>query len=218
MKKFIGLAIALAMVTGSFFASPLATAAGYKNADKTGASIAEFREEIISVGQEVDKAMAALDKIVQTADTDPRKAFKEFDKAVPRVESAAQKARKRADDMKARGKAYFEQWEKELASVKDPAIRELADQRKAKLHATFDAIAAVMTPAKEQFNTWLAGLKDLQTYLANDLTVGSIDEARPLIEKATTSGQHVQRNLDQIVAELNSVAATLTPAKVQKAK
>ena len=73
-------------------------------------------------------------------------------------------------------------------------------------------------PAKEQFNTWLAGLKDLRTYLANDLTVGSIDEARALIDNTTTSGRQVQRSLDQIVAELNSVAATLTPAKAKKAK
>jgi hypothetical protein len=201
-----------------FLSSSGLTAAGYKNADKTGASIAQFREEIVSISQEVDKTMAALGKILQTADSDPRKAYKEFEKAVPRVESAAQKAKKRSEDMKARGKAYFEQWEKELASMNDPQIRELADQRKAKLQATFDAIGAVMSPAKEQFNTWLAGLQDLQRYLANDLTIGGINEARPLIEKTLTSGQHVKKTLDQIVAELNTVAATLTPAKAPKTK
>ncbi len=89
-----------------------ATAAGYKLADKVGGSIAEFRDEIVDVKKEVDATLAALDKIVAQATVDPRKAFKAFDKNVPDLDSAATKARKRAADMKEKGKDYFAQWEK----------------------------------------------------------------------------------------------------------
>ena len=156
-----------------------------------------------------------MGNILETADTDPRKAFKEFDKAVPRVENAAQKAKKRSEDIKARGKAYFEQWEKELATLNDPEIRQLAQQRKLKLEGSFDALRSVMEPARDQFNTWLSSLKDVQKYLSNDLTINGIDAAKNLIGKTKSSGREVQQTLDVVITELNTIAATLTPAKAK---
>jgi F0F1-type ATP synthase membrane subunit b/b' len=216
-NSLVALAALTVAATQLFTAVP-ASAGNYKQADKTGASIAEFRDEIVNIKKEVDAAMIALDKVITTADTDPRKAFKEFDKAVPRVESAATKAKKRAEDMKARGQDYFKQWETELAGVTNPEIRALAEKRKAQLQAAFDNIKTTMEPAKEQFNPWLADLKDLQKYLSNDLTVGGIDAAKGLFGKSKSGGQKVQQTLDNVIAELNTIAAAVTPAKVEKKK
>jgi high-affinity Fe2+/Pb2+ permease len=193
-----------------------ANAAGYKLADKVGASIAEFRDEVIDVKKEVDATLASLDKIVAQATIDPRKAFKEFDKNVPDVDSAATKAKKRAMEMKEKGKKYFNEWEKELAAVNDPDIRKLAEERKAKLEASFSNIRNSMEPVRDQFNTWLASLKDLQKYLSNDLTIGGIDAAKDLIAKNKAEGLAVQQNLDKVIAELNTVVATIMPAKAKK--
>ena len=193
-----------------------ANAAGYKLADKAGASIAEFRNEIVDVKKEVDATLASLDKIVAQATVDPRKAFKEFEKNVPRVDSAAAKAKKRAAEMKEKGKDYFNQWEKELAAVNDPDIRKLAEERRTKLQAAFAKIRTSMEPARDQFNTWLTDLKDLQKYLGNDLTIGGIDAAKDLIAKNKSAGLAVQQNLDKVIAELNTVVATITPAKDKK--
>jgi len=207
---------AMTVAAAQLFTAADASAAGYKLADKTGASIAEFRDEIVNIKKEVDATMVALDKIVTTVTTDPRKAFKEFDKAVPRIDDAAKKAKKRAEDMKAKGQDYFKDWEKELAGVNNPEIRQLAEERKAKLQATFGSIKSFMEPARDQFNTWLADLKDLQKYLSNDLTIGGVDAAKELIGKTKTEGQSVQQTMDKVIAELNTIVATLTPAKAKK--
>jgi hypothetical protein len=206
----------LACVAGQLSTATNAAAAGYKLADKTGASIAEFRDEIVNIKKEADATMVALDKVVTTAATDPRKAFTEFNKAVPRIDDAAKQAKKRAEDMKARGQAYFKDWEKEMAAVNNPEIRKLAEERKAKLQATFDSIRGFMEPARDQFNTWLSDLKDLNKYLSNDLTIGGIDAAKELIGKTKTEGQGVQQTLDKVIAELNTIVATLTPATAGK--
>lgn len=203
-------ALALAAVPNA------ARAQGYKLADKVGASIAEFRDEIVQVKKESDAALAALDKIVAEATVDPRKAYKEFEKCVPKVDSAAAKARKRAEDMKKEGKTYFDKWEKDLAAVKDPDIRKLAEERKTQLQATFSNIKGFMEPARDQFAPWLSNLKDLQKYLGQDLSIGGIDAAKGQIGKARTEGRAVQETLEKVVGELNSIAATLTPAKAKK--
>jgi flagellar biosynthesis chaperone FliJ len=204
------------VLAGLLLAGANASAAGYKLADKVGKGIAECRDEVVDVKKAVDTAMAALDKIVAQAAVDPRKAFKEFDKSVPKIESAAAKARKRAEEMREKGKEYFTVWEKELAEVNDPKIRELAQQRKEKLQSTFDNIKTHLTPAKEQFNTWLTNCKDLQKYLNQDLTIAGIDAAKDLFAKTKTDGMALQQTLDKVITELNSVVAAITPSKVEK--
>jgi len=193
-----------------------AGAAGYKLADKVGASISEFRDDIVDVKKSVDATMVSLDKIVTDAATDPRKAFKEFDKNVPRIDSAAATAKKHAEAMKAKGQSYFQQWEKEMASVNNPEIRQLAEGRKAKLQTTFDNIKSHTEPAREQFNAWLTDLKDLQKYLSQDITISGIEAAKSQIAKAKADGLTVQQTLEKVIAELNTVVATITPAKVEK--
>jgi len=92
----------------------------------------------------------------------------------------------------------------------------LAAERKDKLQGVFGNIKNFMEPARDQFNAWLADLKDLQKYLSNDLTIGGVDAAKELIAKTKTGGQSVQQSMDKVIAELNTIVATITPAKAKK--
>jgi predicted nucleic acid-binding Zn-ribbon protein len=192
------------------------TTKGYKQADKTGEGIAEFRAEVLNGKKAIDATVASLDQIAATATTNPRKAFESYSKNVANLESTAENVRKRGQDMQERGKAYFAQWEKQLAEVKNPEIQRLATERKAKLNEAFDTIRTVAEPLKTKFTPWMSDLKDLQTYLSNDLTVNGIDAAKNLFAKTKTEGMDVQKAMDELVAELNTISATLTPAKAEK--
>ena len=189
---------------------------GYQQADKTGEGIADFREAIVEAKQSVDGAMASLSKTSETAATDPRKAFEAYSKSVDKVEDARAKAKSRADDVKAQGAAYFKQWEKQLAEIANPDIRKMAEDRKAKLNETFAKVAPLLEQAKSDFDPFLSDLKDLRTFLSNDLTVTGVDAAKGIIKKTRATGTKVQSSLDELIAEMNSIAATLTPAKAAK--
>ncbi len=188
---------------------------GYQQADKTGAGIAQFREEVAKAKLAVDDTVKSLGQVAVDANTNPRDAFKQFSKSLANLESTAAKAKKRAADVKAQGQSYFANWEKELAQLKNPDIRNLAVQQKAKLQTAFDSIKTVATPLKAQFDPWLSNLQDLQKYLSNDLTISGVDAAKPLFAKTQTEGFEVQKSMDALVAELNTVAAALTPANVK---
>ena len=98
--------------------------------------------------------------------------------------------------------------------MKNPEIKKLAEERKAKLWAAFEGIKKVAEPLRAQFDPWLSDLKDLQTYLSNDLTIAGVDTARNQFTKAKADGLEVEKSMDALVAELNSIAAAVTPAKV----
>jgi hypothetical protein len=190
--------------------------AGYKQADKTGEGIAEFREEILSGQKAIDTTLKALNDVAASASTDPRKAYEQYSKAVGDLESTANTIRKRAQDMREQGQAYFKQWEKQMAEVQNLEIRGLAEQRRAKLQATFEEIRKFTEPLKAQFEPWMSDLKDLQKYLGNDLTIAGVDAAKSLFVKTQHGGLDVQKSMERLVAELNTVAATLTPAKAKQ--
>ena len=207
--------LTLTLATGAVcFLAGCGTTSGYKQADKTGAGIAEFRAEVLNGQKAIDATMKSLTAVAASANTNPRQAFEQFSKDVANLDATAGKVRKRAQDMREQGAAYFAQWQKQLAEVKNPEIQKLAMERKAKLSDSFDSIKKVAEPLKAQFDPWLSDLKDLQKYLSNDLTIAGVDAAKSLFTKSINSGLEVQKSVDALVVELNTVAAAITPAKV----
>jgi len=207
----LSLTTAIAVVTFTGCSTP----SGYQQADKTGADIARFRDQINKAKTAVDQTVAALGQVAVTANSNPREAFQKFGKSITRLEAAANSAKASSADMKAHGQAYFTQWEKQLDQINDPKIRALATSQKTKLQASFDEIRKYAQPLREQFDPWLSDLKDLHTYLSNDLSVSGVDAAKDLFGKTQAEGLKVQESMDELVAELNTVAATLTPARVK---
>jgi hypothetical protein len=191
---------------------------GYQQADKTGAGLAEFRDEIVNAQKTINDTMKSLDLVASSATTDPRKAFDQFSKDVAKLDASAKKVAKRSQDMQVAGETYFKTWETQMAEMQNPDTRKLAETRKAKLQAAFAEIRKLSTPLKAQFDSWMSDLKDLEKYLSNDLTIAGVDAAKKLFVKAQGEGAEVQKSMDALVAELNTVAAAITPAKVEPAK
>jgi hypothetical protein len=215
-KQNISISLAIATMAAAALFTGCGTTSGYKQADKTGAGIAEFRDDIVNGKKGIDATMKSLGDVAASANTDPRKAFERFSKDVANLESTAEKVRNRAKDMQQQGQDYFKQWEKQMAEVNNPEIRKLAEERKAKLQESFVTIRKYTEPLKAQFDPWMSDLKDLQKYLSNDLTVTGVDAAKSLFTKTQSEGLEVQKSMDALVAELNTVAAVLTPAKAEK--
>src|SRR5882672_1880860 len=205
-KQMNGVSLALTTLAAAALLAGCGTTSGYKQADKTGEGIAEFRAEISNGKKAIDNTMKGLDAVALSATTDPRKAFEQYSKAVSELASVAEKAKKRATDMQVAGKAYFDQWEKQMAEVQNPEIRKLAQDRKAKLQEAFASIKKYAEPLKAQFGPWMSDLKDLQTFLSNDLTVAGVDSAKELFAKTKSEGQEVQKSMDGLIAELNTVS------------
>jgi hypothetical protein len=160
---------------------------------------------------------AAEQWINDGATSDPRPAFKAFSKSVDQVEASRAKAKKRADEIKSKGSAYFKQWEKQLAEIANPEISKMAEARKAKLGETFGKVSPLLEEAKADFDPFLSDLKDLRIALGNDLTANGVIAAKDIIKKTNKTGAEVQTSLNALIAEMDSIAAMLTTAKVAPA-
>jgi hypothetical protein len=207
---------ALLLVTAALLAAGCASSGPARNADQVGTGIAEFRQIVLEARNALDATLRCLGDVAEEADRNPRPAFKRFDEALHRLEVVSIKARARADAMRARGNAYFEEWEEDLAGTNDEQARRAALERRARLRECFEEIRKSSQQAREEFRPFLSNLRDLRIVLGNNLTLIGIDSARTLIAQTRSDGQRVKRALDGVLGELNSVSATLAAVGVPK--
>jgi hypothetical protein len=172
-----------------------ASNSGYQQADKTGESINTLRTDVLNIKIAVDASLKAMDDLAAAASKDPRKAYEAFAKSVTQVENAGNTAKKNAEAMQGQGDKYFQQWETQISTVQNEDIRELAQKRKAKLQEAFGNIKKSAQDAKESFPIYLADLKGV-------------------FKKTKKEGLEVKENLDELEAELNTVVAAITAAKM----
>jgi len=177
--------------------------------------LAEYRQIASEARKLVQATLASLDRTVAQAPCPPR-VFKAFSKDVQRLEVDSFKIRARAQAIRARGEAYFEQWQEQLRSVKDPVARQLAEQRRDRLQERFTQIRLDSQQTREAFQPFMAGLRHLRNGLENDPAIAATDSMEELIRRTRENGQKVQTGLAAILGELDAVAAILKPDKTAK--
>lgn len=125
------------------------------------------------------------------------------------VESVQLRARSQA--MQARGDAYFQHWQENLARMKDARRRELAVQHHAELEQSFLRIKETSQKARENFAAFSAGLRKLTIALEKDAAAVRSESTRELMRTTTDNGRAMEAKLTGIRDELIAMNRWLTP-------
>jgi hypothetical protein len=171
----------------------------------------EYRQIVVQAMSQIDATLSALDEVAVQANRDPRPAYQAFAKAVHRLEVDSIKVRARTQAMRARGDAYFENWEAYLAGVKNQQVRTLAEQRRPELKRSFEQAQSASQQVREGFRPFLSDLQKLRATLEADPSLAGIDAAKDLILAAKDKGRQVLQGLDRVLAEMNAMTALLRP-------
>jgi hypothetical protein len=176
----------------------------------------ETRAELVSGKAQIDKTLVSMNAM-RDGQGLPAK-FKTFNENIKQTDAMAAKARARAADMRARSAEYQSKWREEMGKVEDPTLRAAATERANKVREHFDDIKREADETRSAYVPFMNQLKSVQTYLSNDLTPAGVQAAAPVFEKATTEGKTVTTKIDALIAELDQVASSLSPAAAAPAK
>ena len=182
------------------------------NAPTPRADFIEYRQIVVQSMALMDAMLRSLDEISVQAHRDPRPAYATFAKGVHRLEVDSIKVRARVQAMRARGDAYFEHWREYLATVKNQQVRNLAEEHQPELKQSFEQLHLAATQVREGFRPFLSDLQKLRAVLEADPNLAHIDAQKGLILAAKDKGRQVQQGLDRILAEMNTMMASLRPA------
>lgn len=202
---FTGLALAVAGMTGC-------SSTGIQRSEKATTTMQAVDNDITLVLTQLDATGASLDELTKPGQSDVKKAFVSCTDDISKIEKMERRFAVHADEMKARGKDYFDEWRKEGNDFKNPQVRELSEKRRAELGEIYDRIAEQSVGVKQPFKAYVSDVKDIQAYLSNDLTSKGVDAIAPISRKAVDDGSTLKSALRSLKTAIERARAEMSQA------
>jgi hypothetical protein len=187
---------------------------GNQRSEKATITMQTMDNDIKLVVVQLDAIGPSLNDLTNPGLSDTKKAFDLYSDNVTKIEPMEKQFTKHADEMKVRGKEYFEEWQKEGSQYKNPQIKELSEQRRADIGEIYGKIAENSFGVKEAFKAYVSDIKEIQTYLSNDLTAKGIETIAPISRKAVNDGD----NLKSTIKNVQTAIEKAREAMAQSAK
>jgi hypothetical protein len=191
-----------------------------KERAKAITSMRETREQLVEAKQQINVVLQAMNQLALAADPRPegrrsappgvRPAYERFAKAVEETEEEAGKANRRASEMRVRGREYVAEWEKEMDTITNPDLRAGAAERRQLVRENYNQIRDAARAAREAYNPFIRGLRDLRRALSMDITPEGVRAAQPAMDATRADGENLQLRIDELIAEIDRVRGDLS--------
>lgn len=219
MKSKPQITIALLLTVFVTFAVGCATMSknGVKRAEKTTTSMQTVDSDIRQASMQIDNVKTTLDDLIKTGQSpaaqpdDVKVAYTEFSKNADNMEKTGNKLNKHIDEMASRGNDYFEEWGKEGGTYTDPQIQKLSEENRARLNSTFRDLQLATASVRANLNAYMSDLKQIQTYLSNDLTQQGIAAISPIANSLQQDGAKLKQSFDPVETSIMQARAQLVP-------
>ena len=183
----------------------------YNKAAGTSAALTEAATLVAKDSDQIDRSLAALNELMTNAQPDLRVQFKTFDTSVNDLGDAAQEVSTKAENMQAQGNAYFDEWDKELAGIRNEDIRMRSENRKDEAAAKFSRMGRQYDATKAAFKPFMSDLRDVQKFLATDLTVDGLAAIKAPANKAAEDAVPLKQSLIDLSTQFAEMGVSLAP-------
>ncbi|HKK44266.1 MAG TPA: DUF2959 family protein [Balneolaceae bacterium] len=183
---------------------------GMQRSKDTRTTMETMDNDIKSASLQLDATGASLDNLMRPNQTDVKQAFNSYKENVAKMEDMQKKFAKHAEQMKAKGIDYFEEWKKEGSEYKNPEIQRLSNERRAALGEVYGKIAENSIGVSEAFKTYVSDIKEIQTYLSNDLTPKGIEAISPTSTKVVSDGDSLKYAIQNVQTAIQNARAEMS--------
>src|SRR5688572_16422659 len=134
----------------------------------------------------IDMTIAKLEVLAATTGDDLDKPSEDAAASIEAMGKSTDVLKTRADEMRQRGAAYFEAWEKQLASTSTPAIAQLIAKRKEDLAQRYSDVLTSMQQARAAYDPFWAELQDTSKAIDDGLNPDKVKLFAPTLAKLKT--------------------------------
>lgn len=205
MVAFFLATIAVAAISISGCAST-----GLQRSEKASTSMQAVDNDIKLIVVQLDATGASLDELTRPGQSDVKKAFDLYSDNISKLVEMEKDFPKHADEMRARGKDYFAEWQTEGKKYKNPRIQRLSEQRRMELGAIYDQIPLKSIGVKEAFRSYVSDATEIQTYLSNDLTTRGVKTIAPLARQVANEGDDLKYAIQNLQTAIERASAEMS--------
>jgi hypothetical protein len=201
--------LSLALVVGAACLAGCSST-GIQRSEKATTTMRTIDNDIKLIVVQLDATGASMDELTRPGQSDVKKAFVSCTENVSKIEKMEKGFAIHADEMKDRGKDYFDEWKKEGDKYNNPQIRELSEQRRAQLGEIYSQIAENSIGVKGPFKAYVSDVKEIQIYVSNDLTSKGIESIAPITRKAVDDGEKLKSAIRNLQAAIEKARAEMS--------
>lgn len=184
---------------------------GYRTGERTAASLQALATRIEIAGRQMDIAVTELDALVNNPQPDLRPQFDRFAGAVGALDGLVTNIAKADAELQARSKLHAQNWDQEIASIQNDAIRASAQSRKVEVLSRFDNVRNSCLSVQTALGPIQSDLRDLQHYLNSDLTMGGLANIKDTVTRIGRTAAPARESVARLVNELRSLGIALAP-------
>jgi hypothetical protein len=174
-------------------------------------TLADMKGQLMLLQDNIATAVASLEQVKASEKDEAAlaKALAGFQSAYQALETQAGTVRTQAVVAKARANEQYELWQKDLATVQNPSIREKAQDRFAESKKEFDKIIEKAAKAKEEATPFVAELKDLTIYFQADPSAGAVKSLSNTIWKLNNKSKSVIGSITDVTEQIDRTIKSL---------
>ena len=184
---------------------------GVDRAAAAAQSMDELKKLAGDCNTQIDKTIASLNALNTVKSGDPKPAFATFTTELSNAQSLAASVKSTSDSMRAGGRSFFAEWEKQIETIKDAELKAKAKARADERSKEYAKIEQSMDTARGKWTSFNASLEDLKGYLQNDLNAKGIESVSGKIKQANLDSVDLKNSINVISAQLDKVSAELSP-------
>jgi hypothetical protein len=190
------------------------TSKGYTRATATTSRIDDVRTELELLKIQIDTTSGSVKGLLEGGDQDLRPLYASFVKQISRLEAGANRLDDRVARMREQGRDYYVAWDSEIDTISDPETREQSRARQDQARERFRELVSTVEEVKAVMEPYLTDLRDVQSFLNNDLNPSGVAAISDKALMAADEGETLKAHIDRVTAELEEVNAAISPVPV----
>jgi len=206
----IGFALAILCLAGC-------ASTPYHKGDAAAVSLQDAASDVQGQGRALEVTMGTLDDLANKPEPDLKPQFKRFSKAVDKLTAYARRNERSEARVAKKSSAYFEAWNKELATMNYEIVRARSQARKDEVTNYFDSVHKRYHEAQDAMGPLLSYLYDVRKALDSDLTQSGVESIKPIVVKARENADKVQLALSRLSTELAASSTRMSSVVYENA-
>ncbi|MDR2876494.1 MAG: hypothetical protein LBV36_00400 [Chromatiales bacterium] len=163
---------------------------------------------------QVDVVDASIDTLITPNQEPLPSSFKRYSDRVGEMEKLGTKLEKNANAMRSQGASYFSGWQSDESTVSNSQVLGISASRQAEQRKAFMEVSKNSNEVNRVLQTYLSDLRDIETYLSNDLTPAGVKAITPVAEQAKKDGAALQEAIKPMISTLDRAKSNMDVSSI----
>lgn len=180
---------------------------------RTATTLDALQQNSTRARLQTDSVAASLDALLNAPSDHLRAAYDKYDGDVAKMKEYASAIRDNDSDLQKNSDSYLKNWQKDAASVSNPELRALAEQRRDEIATKYRTMSTSWAGAAQSFTSFLRDLDDIRKVIGNDLTPTGQATVKntALAQNVKSEGAQVAQSLQAAEQSIADFRAQITP-------